>query len=685
MRFASPLRSLPALVAPVVALAFAGCQCGSSTKAVEPAASASSSPPTIASSAVAERPRLPPPVRQGGALARSVTGDSLYLADEDHGVVRMIPLPLDARTPAIEVKLPGRPASVLPLDGRVLVTIRDPGLLLILRPDAAAGLVEAGRVALPADAWGMAITPDEKTVIVTSAWTHQVSAVDLEKASKRWSIDVAREPRGVAITADGQRGYVSHLVGSALTRLDDLAGHGAAKAIALPPSPLRTPDKITLGASLGYTVVLSPDDRRLFAPRHALGALGSVGFSDTTWFGASTVDVLLPTTDAPLCPKRSGPASGRNALLGPIDEVPLLSSDANALIQPRAAVYRATRRTLLVAGEGNATLAEVDGLAIDPMAIPRRVMHLEAGEKAAKETCLAPSGLALSTDETRAFVYCRAKGDIVSVELDKYSIEPDWMKLVHLADDAVGPDVLEGRKLFYEGNDPLLSGGLACAGCHPEGRDDGFVWSEGLNPENERIFTGGPHMILQEGLPAPRQTPMLAGRVFAAGPYGWHGQNKDLVARVIEGAGLHRWRDTRSKDDAKALPLRAGALAIFLRKGLVPPPREAHEPTTAEARGKELFFSAAVGCASCHPASEYTDRAPIVLRATPPPPGFVEEEDRNFKTPSLLFVAGTPPYFHDGSAPTLEALIAGNDDRMGKTKQLSREDQAALVAFLKTL
>ena len=88
---------------------------------------------------------------------------------------------------------------------------------------------------------------------------------------------------------------------------------------------------------------------------------------------------------------------------------------------------------------------------------------------------------------------------------------------------------------------------------------------------------------------------------------------------------------------------------------------------------------------SCHPSGEYTDRAPIVLRATPTLPGFVEEEDRNFKTPSLLFVAGTPPYFHDGSAPTLEALIAGNDDRMGKTKQLSREDQAALVAFLKTL
>ena len=33
----------------------------------------------------------------------------------------------------------------------------------------------------------------------------------------------------------------------------------------------------------------------------------------------------------------------------------------------------------------------------------------------------------------------------------------------------------------------------------------------------------------------PRQTPMLAGRVAARGPYGWHGESADLNAR-----GLYR-------------------------------------------------------------------------------------------------------------------------------------------------
>ena len=51
----------------------------------------------------------------------------------------------------------------------------------------------------------------------------------------------------------------------------------------------------------------------------------------------------------------------------------------------------------------------------------------------------------------------------------------------------------------------------------------------------------------------------------------------------------------------------------------------------------------------------------------------------------LLFVGGTPPYYHDGRVRTLEELVSTNDDRMGKTNQLSEADRAALVAFLKTL
>ena len=51
-------------------------------------------------------------------------------------------------------------------------------------------------------AWGLAVTPDESTALVTSAWTHQLSAVDLATAKLKWSIDVPREPRAVVVRAD---------------------------------------------------------------------------------------------------------------------------------------------------------------------------------------------------------------------------------------------------------------------------------------------------------------------------------------------------------------------------------------------------------------------------------------------------------------------------------------------------
>src|SRR5690606_4077624 len=121
------------------------------------------------------------------------------------------PLPVRADAIGTSLALPGAPAQVLPLAGRVLVTVRDPGMLLVVAPGEGGALKETARIPLPDDAWGVAITPDERTAIVTSAWTHRVSSIDLASSTVRWSVDVAREPRGVIVTGDGSTAYVTHL------------------------------------------------------------------------------------------------------------------------------------------------------------------------------------------------------------------------------------------------------------------------------------------------------------------------------------------------------------------------------------------------------------------------------------------------------------------------------------------
>lgn len=728
------LRSFALFATPLALAAFAGCTDKASPGADAAAPSSSAAPVASTSSTmspgVAPAARAKPPTREGGALVRAAGEAALWIADEDHRVLRKIPLPVPADAAALPapIELPGAPAQVLALADRVLVTIRSvpedrtrpnpithpPGLLLIMKPDAEKGLVEAARVDLPADAWGIAVSPDESTVLVTSAWTHKVSAIDLATAKVRWTLDVAREPRAVVIRPDGASAYVTHLVGGALTRIDDLAGTPKAHSVELPPSPARAPSSKTLDASLGYSAVLNPEGSRLFVARHALGSLGQ-----GSWFGAMTLDVLATRSDTPVLGKRlPGLPAAKNPLLAKLTDAGLVTpleiaaGELMPVTQPRAVAYRKSANTVVVIGEGDDRLAELDALsaapAIKPVAIykvgSKYDVHLNIAS-----VCGAPAGLALSEDDTLAYVFCRSTYDLATVKLsdpasppppphvkpgeDRSRESPTEVTALHLADDPADKEVMLGRRLFHNATDPLTSGGLACAGCHPEGRDDAHVWHEAKvasNNESERvIFIAEPELAPNEKngkLGYAMQTPMLAGRIGTDGPYGWHAQNKDLVSRLKEGFGLHRWSSVYRKGEGEQLA-RIQYLRAYARSGLVNPPKEKRELTEEETRGQVIFMSANAQCGKCHvPDPEYTDR--IAYSFSPKLaalPGFEEDPRATFKTPSLRFVGGTAPYFHDGRYSTLEGLIDQNNDRMGKTNSLNKDERAALVAFLRTL
>ena len=56
-------------------------------------------------------------------------------------------------------------------------------------------------------------------------------------------------------------------------------------------------------------------------------------------------------------------------------------------------------------------------------------------------------------------------------------------------------------------------------------------------------------------------------------------------------------------------------------------------------------------------------------------------------TPSLVGLAASAPYYHDGSAPTLDELVAGGGtiQGMGNLTGLTPAERADLVAFLSSL
>jgi cytochrome c peroxidase len=147
------------------------------------------------------------------------------------------------------------------------------------------------------------------------------------------------------------------------------------------------------------------------------------------------------------------------------------------------------------------------------------------------------------------------------------------------------------------------------------------------------------------------------------------------------------------------------ALATFERALLTPNARfdrylggQRDAITEAEARGYGLFK--AYGCTACHQGVAVGGNLfqKFGIFEDPFPPDRVPTEadlgrfaitgdDRDrfvFRVPSLRNVAVTAPYFHDGSAPTLEQAIAV----MGRKQLgwvLTEEEIGLIAAFLRTL
>jgi cytochrome c peroxidase len=128
------------------------------------------------------------------------------------------------------------------------------------------------------------------------------------------------------------------------------------------------------------------------------------------------------------------------------------------------------------------------------------------------------------------------------------------------------------------------------------------------------------------------------------------------------------------------------AIATYERSLLTPGSRfdrwltgDAAAISEKEREGYGLFKS--LGCVSCHQGvgigGNLFERHGIFMQLASPQPEIL-------RVPSLRNVAATPPYFHDGSAPTLRDAVR----RMARAqlnRLLSDSETEAIVAFLRTL
>lgn len=207
-----------------------------------------------------------------------------------------------------------------------------------------------------------------------------------------------------------------------------------------------------------------------------------------------------------------------------------------------------------------------------------------------------------------------------------------------------------GHELFHRNS----GGGMACASCHPEGTSDGHVWRfKGLGK---------------------RRTQDLAIPLAETEPFHWDGTLADVGA-VMDEVFVERMGGVFQTDS------RIEALSHWLVDAPKPVRSVENKELSASAeRGKELFESKAVGCASCHSGRAFTDNRNYFVGTG--------GKGIELQVPSLVGLAARPPYMHDGCAKTLLERFdpeCGGGDQHGRTSQLSSADLDDLVAYLRTL
>lgn len=133
------------------------------------------------------------------------------------------------------------------------------------------------------------------------------------------------------------------------------------------------------------------------------------------------------------------------------------------------------------------------------------------------------------------------------------------------------------------------------------------------------------------------------------------------------------------------------ALQAYQLTLLAPPPPSGSFDPAAASRGQALFEGVA-RCATCHSGPELTDanvrlHSPTEVVSEPEPDGAPSYASRTatkqYRTAPLKGLWQHPPYFHNGSAATLEDVVMTYNTR--QSLGLSDDERADLVQYLKSL
>lgn len=198
-----------------------------------------------------------------------------------------------------------------------------------------------------------------------------------------------------------------------------------------------------------------------------------------------------------------------------------------------------------------------------------------------------------------------------------------------------------GQSLFHTDTGTRIT----CASCHPEGEDDGRVWSI-------------------EGVGA-RRTQTLRGGLLATAPFNWEG----------DAADLHSATERVYSAQARGTSLAPSQLDAAVRwlDGLPAIRRAPLRAANEVAEGRAIFHDPAVGCAGCHSGERMTNNENHDVGT-----------DGAYQVPSLVDVAARGPWLHDGRARTLRDAFMSSAQH-GGARGLDEARVESLMVYLRSL
>jgi len=490
----------------------------------------------------------------------------------------------------------------------------------------------ASTITTPAEPYGVALSPDRKLLLVSTIADRTLVAYDAATGSEKWRTPLGREPRGIAVSPDGTRALVAYLTTGTVDQIDLVethrADHIAISNGASPRSCRRCGNDGDSFARGSFAVTFLGEHQAVVPFQREVPVQENDGAERTGSYGGGGGG--------------ESPVTHQLAFFGFGDGHTDQTTARIAQHQPRALAWDQAHDALYVAGMGTDSVVQIKNASQASIAAGLSVTLTNS-----KDRC-GPDGLAI-TAAGNVLVWCSFTRSVEQIEVvDAGGALAGTTSMTEgpaLVATAMTAKQHQGLVLFHSA-EPQISqqGNLACASCHPDNRADGLSWR-----------------IDKKEL----QTPLLSGRVVGTHPFKWDGSDATLRDSL---------QSTMQRLGGSGLPKKEiDALASYLEA--LPSVRTPTREATQVARGKQLFD--AEGCRSCHEGPAYTDRERHKFAGT------LKQSD----TPSLRGVSASAPYFHDGSAATLEALLRdrGAVHGMADTARLTDQQVADLTAFLDTI